>query len=92
MAEVLDSTPDRFLVTRSVALLLVLLDAGLRISEALSFKLDQLDESGVVRVMGKGARERWVRLSGEVLQGYRQGAVSSYIHYLGHLPSQATRL
>ena len=83
LTEVLDSTQDRFLATRNVALLFLLLDTGLRISEALSLKLEQLNESAVVNVMGKGSKERWVRLSPEVLQ-----ALASYMGHRNRLPAR----
>ncbi len=67
MMEYLGHNPDAFLATRNVALLLLLLDTGLRISEALALGRSSLNESGIVKVIGKGSKERYVRLSPQVL-------------------------
>ena len=48
---------------RNKAMILVLYDTGVRRSELLSMKLQDIDFSrGIVKVMGKGARERVVRM------------------------------
>jgi len=69
----LDAPPDasrmqepqgRALAARDIALAELLYGSGLRISEALDLDLPDLDlRSGVLRVMGKGAKERLAPLS-----------------------------
>lgn len=65
----LDSSPQQRAVNeaiwaRDVALLELLYGSGLRISEALGLELKAVDpNSGLVRVMGKGSKERQVPLS-----------------------------
>ena len=52
---------DTFVGLRDLALVCLLLDTGLRISEALNLRLNEIDLSqGFVRVMGKGSKERIV--------------------------------
>ncbi len=61
-----DDTP---LGLRDRALLEVLYGAGLRVSEAVGLDLGDVDRSaGLVRVAGKGGRERVVPLGGEALR------------------------
>jgi integrase/recombinase XerC len=56
--------PGRALAARDAALAELLYGSGLRISEALDLDLPDLDlRSGVLRVMGKGAKERLAPLS-----------------------------
>lgn len=51
-------------LTRDLALAELLYGSGLRISEALDLNLSDIDpSSGIVRVMGKGSKERMVPLS-----------------------------
>jgi len=48
---------------RNRAIILMLLDTGLRISELAGIKLEEIDsESGWIKVKGKGAKERVVRI------------------------------
>ncbi|MDR2696196.1 MAG: tyrosine recombinase XerC [Deltaproteobacteria bacterium] len=73
----LDAPPDasrtqdaggRALAARDAALAELLYGSGLRISEALGLNLPDLDlRSGVLRVMGKGAKERLAPLSDQSL-------------------------
>lgn len=48
---------------RNRAMLEVLFSTGMRISELLNFKLDQIDKSGRIFIMGKGKKERFVYLT-----------------------------
>ncbi|MFC1931895.1 tyrosine-type recombinase/integrase [Chloroflexota bacterium] len=58
----------KFLGSRNKAIVLVLLDAGVRLSELIGMKLEDINTSnGNIRVMGKGNRERVVRI-GKVAQ------------------------
>jgi len=53
----------RFLGSRNRSLILILVDSGLRLSELASLKLQDIDvENGWVKVMGKGNKERVVRI------------------------------
>lgn len=79
---------------RDFALLTLLADSGLRVSEALSLEVGAVDfGSGTVRVMGKGRKERvvpfgqtakralieWLKVRGEI-----PGVSSLWINRLGH--------
>jgi integrase/recombinase XerD len=58
---------ETFSGLRDLALVCLLLDTGLRISEALNLRLSDLDlAQGFVRVMGKGRRERVVPIGDSV--------------------------
>lgn len=64
-----NSSPSSPRDIRDIALAELLYGSGLRISEALALNADQLNlESGVVRVMGKGAKERIAPLSDSSVQ------------------------
>lgn len=53
----------KFLGARNKAIVLLLLDTGLRASELASIKLRDIDvERGWIRVLGKGSKERLVRI------------------------------
>jgi len=53
----------KFLGSRNKAIVLTLVDTGLRVSEAASIKVDDVDaERGWIKVKGKGAKERVVRI------------------------------
>jgi len=53
----------KFLGSRNKAIILMLLDTGLRASELANIKLDEIDsERGWIKVKGKGAKERVVRI------------------------------
>jgi len=53
----------RFLGSRNRAIVLMLLDTGLRASELVNIKLEDMDsERGWIKVKGKGAKERVVRI------------------------------
>lgn len=47
---------------RDRAIVLCLLDTGLRVSEFVSLMVGDVDRSGMVKVMGKGRKERYVRV------------------------------
>jgi site-specific recombinase XerD len=69
----------RFLGSRNKAIVLVLFDAGVRLSELVGIKLEDINTSnGNIRVMGKGNKERMVRI-GKVAQ-------KSLWRYLMHRP------
>ena len=58
----------KFLGSRNKAIVLVLLDAGVRLSELIGMRLEDVNTSnGNIRVMGKGSKERIVRI-GKVAQ------------------------
>jgi site-specific recombinase XerD len=65
--EKLLATVDRHTVlgARNYLIILLLYDCGLRVSELIRIKLEELDiGSGLIRVMGKGQKERLVPVSG----------------------------
>jgi site-specific recombinase XerD len=58
----------KFLGSRNRAIVLVLVDAGVRLAELIGMKLDDVNTSnGNIRVLGKGNKERVVRI-GKVAQ------------------------
>ncbi len=67
---ILDQISKRtFLGSRDRALILLTFDSMLRLSEALSLKTEQLDlRSGLIQVMGKGRKERYVAFSSATAQ------------------------
>ena len=53
----------KFLGSRNRAIILVLLDTGIRLSELLGMKVGDINnETGYIRVLGKGSKERVVRM------------------------------
>jgi len=69
----------KFLGSRNKAIILVLLDAGVRLSELIGMMIEDVNTSnGNIRVMGKGSKERVVRI-GKVTQ-------KSLWRYLMHRP------
>ena len=53
----------KFLGSRNQAIILVLLDTGVRLSELLQMDVSDIDnETGYIKVLGKGAKERVVRI------------------------------
>lgn len=57
---------DRFLDLRNRAMVLVFLDTGLRLSEVANIRIQDIDfDREVIKVMGKGAKERVVRIGQE---------------------------
>ncbi len=65
LSRILDQINKRtFIGTRDRAIILLTFDAMLRLSELLSIKTSQLDlRSGVIHVVGKGRKERFVAFS-----------------------------
>ena len=75
----------KFLGSRNKAIILVLLDAGVRLSELIGMMLEDVNTSnGNIRVMGKGSKERVVRI-GKVAQ-------KSLWRYLLHHPDNGGEL
>ena len=75
---------------RDRAMLEVLYATGLRVSELVNLGLSQVSQDmGVVRVMGKGAKERIVPLGEEALAWLAQYLRSSRPHILGARASRA---
>jgi site-specific recombinase XerD len=73
----------KFLGSRNRAIVLVLLDAGVRLSELIGMKLEDVNTlNGNIRVMGKGSKERVVRI-GKVAQ-------KAVWRYLMHCPDNST--
>ncbi|MFA6318237.1 MAG: tyrosine-type recombinase/integrase [Elusimicrobiota bacterium] len=65
-------------------IMVLILDTGLRISEVIGLRRDQVDfHAGVLRVMGKGAKEREVPFGSTAKQ-----ALWSYMARRGDLPGQ----
>lgn len=65
-------------------MIVLILDTGLRVSEVLGLKKDRVDfQAGVLRVMGKGAKEREVPFSSVAKQ-----ALWNYIVRRGEIPGQ----
>ena len=61
-----------FLGARNCAILLMLLDTGIRLSECAGIKLADINmESGLIRIMGKGGVERLVRIGKTALDGLK---------------------
>jgi len=74
----------RFLGSRNRALILILLDSGLRLSELANVKLQDIDvENGRVKVTGKGNKERVVRIGKTA-----QKALWRYLMYRGETSRQ----
>ena len=70
----------KFLGSRNRAIVLVLLDSGVRLSELTGMKLQDVNDSnGNIRVMGKGSKERIVRIG--------KTAQKSLWRYLIHRPN-----
>jgi site-specific recombinase XerD len=74
---------NRLLGSRNYAIVMLLFDSGLRLTELLTISLRDIDkESGWIRVTGKGAKERVVRIGST-----SQTALRSY---LDHRPGSGT--
>ncbi len=72
----------KFLGSRNKAIVLVLLDAGVRLSELIGMTVEDVNTSnGNIRVMGKGSKERVVRI-GKVAQ-------KALWRYLMHRPKNS---
>lgn len=74
----------KFLGSRNRAIILVLLDTGIRLSELLGMKVGDINnDTGYIRVLGKGGRERVVRM-GKVARK----ALWRYLMYRTHKDTQ----
>lgn len=62
IAALLDACDAGLYRWRDRAIVLCLLDTGLRVSEFVSLKVGDVDRSGMIKVMGKGRKERYVRV------------------------------
>ncbi len=72
---------------RNKAMLEVLYATGTRISELTSLKLNQIDfNEGIIRIMGKGKKERMVPLS-DMAEEYLQLYLNNYRHFLIKTPT-----
>jgi integrase/recombinase XerD len=65
--------PNRFeknnkIATRNRAILEILFATGLRISELINIKINQIDKEGKIFVLGKGKKERFVYLTPRALE------------------------
>ncbi|OGR74291.1 MAG: hypothetical protein A2089_03890 [Elusimicrobia bacterium GWD2_63_28] len=75
---------DNFPLLRTRTLIVLLLDTGLRISEALSIKKNDIDLSeNTIKVMGKGGKERLVPFGTTAKQ-----ALMQYLMRIGEIPGQ----
>lgn len=69
----------KFIGSRNKAIVLVLLDSGLRLSELTNMKIQDIDtEKGWIKVVGKGSKERIVRIGKAA-----QKALWRYLMYRG---------
>lgn len=57
---------------RNKALLVLMLDTGLRLSEVADMKVGDIDKNGLIVVMGKGRKERMVRLGATALKAVQK--------------------
>jgi integrase/recombinase XerD len=64
----LDARRDSRFATRDIAMLELLYSSGLRVSELISIKLEDINfEAGYIRVFGKGSKERLVPINERVI-------------------------
>jgi len=83
-------SPDSVLGLRDRAMLEVLYASGLRVSELVTMKVYQANlNSGVVRVLGKGSKERLVPLGEEAIEWVRRYLKQSRPDLLGRKSSDA---
>ncbi|OQY51852.1 MAG: site-specific tyrosine recombinase XerD [Desulfobacteraceae bacterium 4572_89] len=74
---------------RNVAMIEIMYGAGLRVSELISLKLQDLNlEAGILRVMGKGSKERIIPLGSKAKSITRQWIDQARPLVLKHTPSQ----
>jgi integrase/recombinase XerD len=75
---------------RDKAMLEMLYASGMRVSELVKLELSQVDaQSGVLRVLGKGAKERLVPLGEEALEWLRRYLAQARPHLLRRRASEA---
>lgn len=60
---------DEFVAARNRALLETLFASGMRISELISLKISQLDQTGKIYILGKGRKQRFIYLTARA-EGY----------------------
>jgi integrase/recombinase XerC/integrase/recombinase XerD len=64
-----DITDSRFEQARNRAIILTFLDTGLRLAELANIKLDDMDEeSEIIKVLGKGAKERLISITPGIME------------------------
>ena|GEM_PF-276918 len=64
-----DLFDNRFEITRNKAIILTFLDSGLRLAELANIQLNDIDEDNeIIKVVGKGAKERLIRICPKVLK------------------------
>ena len=69
----LDSRTDNFTFLRDTAMLEILYSSGLRVSELVSLKLNDVNlEAGFLRIMGKGSKERLVPINSRALDKIKE--------------------
>lgn len=75
IVDLLTLCDNKFLGLRNRAIILTFLDTGLRLSELANIQLDDIDfDREIIKVMGKGAKERVVRIGRET-----QKAILKYL-------------
>lgn len=68
-----DCEGSEFVDLRNRLLVRLLLDSGLRLAECASLKVGTVDpQTGIMKVMGKGRKERVTRISAETLRTFRK--------------------
>lgn len=60
--------PEQWVGLRDETLLFVIYGSGLRISEAINLKVKDINESGYIKVRGKGSKERLVPIMSPVME------------------------
>jgi len=74
---------------RNVAMIEIMYGAGLRVSELISLKLQDVNlEAGILRVMGKGSKERIIPLGSKAKSITQQWIDTARPLVLKHIPSQ----
>jgi site-specific recombinase XerD len=76
--------PNHLIGARNLAMVLLMLDSGIRASELIGLQLREVDwDRGVFKVFGKGAKERFVPLGGTAKQ-----ALLRYVHVFRPKPAR----
>lgn len=71
--QLLEAHPKSRFLTRDIIMLELLYSAGLRVSELISLRLDDIHaEAGYVRITGKGSKERIVPLYGGMIKKLKE--------------------
>jgi integrase/recombinase XerD len=90
--------PSEYLGIRDLAIILILTGSGLRVSELVALRLEdiQFDPTPVIRVMGKGRRERVMPLTPSAAKALRawlaaRGTGGSEIVFLNHRGAPISR-